>query len=229
MIFPDNWPIPEDISSRVGEKAGRQRIIENATATLCILHQVPKEDDLDRYPVFCYINENDVISHPPGQITISDLIEEYRELIDELDQAYQDAKTPDEYFAILERVVPIGRAVMRSAVTVQSLREIYKDNKEILLWRDEFNEIERSAELIQTNAKNALDYENARSADQLAKLSGKLNTIAILFLPMTVVSGLFGMNLRNGIEDMHPSMFLVVIAGSLVVSFFTYLFWRYKA
>ncbi|MEO2018962.1 MAG: CorA family divalent cation transporter, partial [Fuerstiella sp.] len=45
----------------------------------------------------------------------------------------------------------------------------------------------------------------------------RLNVMAAIFLPLTAVSSVFGMDLHSGLENSPPWMFWLILAGSFTV------------
>lgn len=81
-----------------------------------------------------------------------------------------------------------------------------------------------ACELLLTDAKHALDYTMAQQAEEqsradreLAANAERLNRLAALFLPLTLLASLFGMNLPSGLETTSPVAFWVVLGAGLGV------------
>ena len=76
------------------------------------------------------------------------------------------------------------------------------DDRDLISFRDRAYEIERTAELLQTETKNAFDLLMARRADEQAESSRRmavsthrLNLLAAFFFPVAALSGILGVNL----------------------------------
>jgi Mg2+ and Co2+ transporter CorA len=95
---------------------------------------------------------------------------------------------------------------MHSAL--QSAREALPEVSALISVRDTAGDVVRSLELLYTDAKNALDYDIAKSSEEQAMLgeeavrSGvRLNILAAIFLPLSTVTGMLGVNLKLGLES----------------------------
>ncbi len=102
------------------------------------------------------------------------------------------------------RSTPIVRAIKHVHEVLHAGRNAVKEDRLLILLRDRAGEIERAAELLNTEAKHALEYEIAEQGETQAKISSKLaeagqrlNLLAALFLPLTAIASVFGMNLRS--------------------------------
>ncbi|NES87287.1 MAG: hypothetical protein F6K10_41545 [Moorea sp. SIO2B7] len=72
------------------------------------------------------------------------------------------------------------------------------------------------------DTKNALDFNMAKKADEPTKLSmqsvkagNRLNTLAAIFLPLTAVYIVFGINLNHGFENAPILVFWLVFLGRI--------------
>jgi len=84
--------------------------------------------------------------------------------------------------------------------------------------------VDRAAYLIQTDAKNAVDFLNARlseeqnrKSNEIAAASNRLSILAAFFLPLSMLAAVFGMNLPNGLEQSGPQLFWTVFLLGLIV------------
>ena len=109
------------------------------------------------------------------------------------------------------------------------------DDRKVLNYRDRAYALSRQAEILQADAKVALDYriarqaeEQSRSSRQMAIAAHRLNLLAAFFFPIATLSAIFGMELRSGLETLDrpdlPLPFLAVLglglAGGLVLTSF---------
>lgn len=65
---------------------------------------------------------------------------------------------------------------------------------------------------------------------QQAERASLLTVLAVIYLPLTLVTGIFGMNVKQ-INDATPELWacaigLVVVSGVTAVGFFGYRYWR---
>lgn len=234
MIIPSGWDLPVSLSARIGQGAGRQRAMIDDGHLLIVLHRVPKPGSNAREGVLFWRapatppDENAI----PGQTPVAEWrstatkdglpsmrlhLDEYERAINELEKRYETADNARNLFEVLESVAPITRAAKNLGNAVQSALDQMPEATELLPLREQAGDFERAAELLQTDAKNALDYqiargneESTRLANEAAKSGQRLNIIAAITLPITALSGVFGMNLPSGLENAPPLLFWAV-------------------
>ena len=231
MTIPSGWDLPASLSARIGQGAGRQRAMTDDGNLLIVLHRVPKPNSNAREGVLFWrapatSSGNDEMT---GQISAVEWrstaakdglpsmrlhLDEYERAINELEKRHETANDARGLFEVLEAIAPILRAAKNLGNTLQSALDQMPAAVELLPLREQAGDFERAAELLQTDAKNALDYqiargneESARLANEAAKSGQRLNIIAAITLPITALSGVFGMNLRSGLENAPPSLF----------------------
>ena len=78
--------------------------------------------------------------------------------------------------------------------------------------------------LLLEDARNALEYRSARQAEEQGKLSRealhashRLNILAALFLPLTAITSLFGMNFEHGLDERLPWPSWIVMAVGIAL------------
>lgn len=230
MNFPHGWQLPEAITSRVGESSGRQRALVEEEHLLLVLHQPPGPDGAKREGIFFWRLPNGEWKCSDGRGGLAPLrthLEKYQRTLEQLDESYEKAETAHDYFAILEHAVPLHRASKNQFAALQTAREALPDARELITMRDLAGDAERAADLLHTDAKNALDYRIARQAEEQARLSHelseaghRLNLLAALFLPMSVIGGAFGSSLNSGLENAPPWVFWALLIGALMCGVF---------
>lgn len=240
MTIPSGWDLPAALRSQIGQGAGRQRALVDADNLLLVLHRVPKANQNEREGVLFW-REPPAVAAPNGPLDSAPTFEwrstakndglpsmrlhlnEYERAIDALEKRYESADSARDLFEILEAIAPIGRAAKNLGNALQSALDQMPAVTELLPLREQAGDFERAAELLQTDAKNGLDYriargneESARLANEAAKSGQRLNVIAAITLPITALSGVFGMNLPSGLENAPPILFWAIFgAGAL--------------
>lgn len=227
MNYPSGWQLPLAISERLGEHTGRQRAMIAEEHLLLILHKVPDAKSSNRSGVLFWRSPQGEWFSDDGRrgvVNVREHLRDYEQVLDRLEALYDRATTAQDYFGILEMVIPIHRAAANQHAALQSAREGVPEAREIISLRDMAGDIERAAELLHADAKIALDYRVAQQvekqtqfANELAKNGQRLNLMAALFLPVSVVAGGFGTSLRSGLEEAPPWLFWILLLGSLVV------------
>jgi Mg2+ and Co2+ transporter CorA len=230
MHLPSSWQVPETIKKRFGEKrAGKQRAMIAENYLVLILHKVPKPEQRERESVFFLRTPNGEWKYSgrgKGLNLLFQHLESYSLAEQDLLKRYQEAHTANHYFQILEDIAPLLRATIALHATLQSAREGIPEDRNIIDVRDWADEIERNLRLLNINTKNALDFQIAQQGEKQAKLSQKslkasdrLNTLAAIFLPLTAISSVFGMNLPNGLENTSIHLFWGVFVFGICLGF----------
>lgn len=212
MQIPNDWKIPDALQIRLGANTtGRQRALIADDHLLLVLHEVPRHGQRERRGVYLWRAADGrwrSSAESSGIPNLAEHVNDYGKAADELEAKYQSARLAKDYFALLEEVAPILRSATNMYSALQSAREALPDVSALISVRDTAGDVVRSLELLYTDAKNALDYDIAKSSEEQAMLgeeavrSGvRLNILAAIFLPLSTLSGMLGVNLRLGLES----------------------------
>jgi hypothetical protein len=210
-LLPLTWQVPEEFRLRLGEQVGRQRLMQADGHLLLVLHAPPSADADVR----------------EGRFFWRDLQGRWTP-IDHLQAAEDQAKTARDYFHLLNRLNPLVRTTRNLYETVQNAREAAPDDRQLLLWRDRAYVVSRSAELLHSDARHALDFAIAERAEQEAESSrrsataaARLNMLVACFFPIATLAAIFGVNLRHGLEPWDeqygPFPLAIILGGGLLV------------
>lgn len=227
-ILPPAWNVPEEIKSRLGDSAGRQRAMHAEGHLLLVLHAPPGPDDDQRDARFFWRdpagNWKAAGITGAGISALKNHLEDFAGRLDKMEARFQAADTATEYFELLQAIAPIHRTTRNLHLTLQNARELLPNDREIISLRDRAGELEREAELLHSDTKNGMDYTVARRSEELAGRSydmtvssHRLNLLAALFFPIATASSIFGMNLNHGLDDRNVETFFVVLLFSLLV------------
>ena len=131
---------------------------------------------------------------------------------------FNQADGSKDYFRLLEELEPLVRATRNLHGALEQARDVH----ELINWRDEAYSLVRRVELLQGDAKIALDFEIARQAEtqaeashQMAISAHRLNVLTTFF-PLATLSALFGMQFKHGMEDWDNAHQPILIIGVLV-------------
>ena len=227
-VLPSTWKVPELFHSRLGEQAGRQRMMNADGHLLLILHKVPESGSFDRIPIIFWRDAVGAWKSTGGGAGIADLkeqLDQFNKVVDKLEHQIQQPPSSANYFDILQDTGPLLRLVRNMHGTLQQAREAFPNDRHILNARDQAGELERELELLHADAKNGLEFIFARQAEveakntkQLVSAQHRLNMLVALFLPLTALGSAFGMNFRHGFESITtPILFWsVLIVGVLL-------------
>ena len=236
-ILPAAWDVPDQFRKRLGEKAGRQRAMFADEHLLLILHQPPKPDETERVGRYFWRKTDGTWTSSDlggGPAALKKHLTEYAELVERYDRQEEAAASAEHHFAVLNNLAPLHRAARNLHSVLQEARKLCPDDRDIINLRDQAYEIERTAELLYNDTKNALEYavakraeEQARASHQMAVSAHRLNLPAAFFFPLATLSAIFGVNLVHGLETLRaPIPFLTVVAlgltfGTILAAFVT--------
>jgi hypothetical protein len=217
--LPKTWDLPAAIVQRLGQKSvGKQRCMAAEGHLLLILHRPPQPGQhRQREGIYGWRD-------PQGQwrtqqgLGVGGLRQNllaYQKAEEVLHRAYEQAATAQDYFTLLEQVAPLQLAVRNLHMALQGAREAVPGDLDLIDLRDEAGDVERSLDLLYLNSKNALDFAMALQSERQAELSARLNILLSIFLPLTAMGSLLGMNLTTGLELQSPLLFWALVAGGL--------------
>lgn len=230
MIIPPTWNLPEAIRSRLGQSTfGRQRALIEDGHLLLVLHRPPGPDDSKRDGVLFWRTPNGEWQFSrggPGPGSLKRHLQAYAELEAKLAADYEQAGGTTELFDLIETLTPLTRSARNQHAALQAAREAFKGDSLLIELRDQAYELERNFDLLLEDARNALSYRTARDGEEQAHLSRealqashRLNVVAALFLPLTAITSVFGMNLPHGFAGRGPLLFWLVFLGGLGLGF----------
>jgi Mg2+ and Co2+ transporter CorA len=128
------------------------------------------------------------------------------------------------------------RAAINLHHVLQDARKMFPEYHEIIDVRDRAYTIERTADLLASETKNALDLtvarrveEQSQASQRMAFASHRLNILAAIFFPIATVAAIFGIDLetlsaltgrdRQSLVDsgLLSPLFLGLIVGGLTL------------
>ncbi|MCW0217416.1 MAG: hypothetical protein OJI67_03740 [Prosthecobacter sp.] len=227
-ILPKLWAIPDSIRNRLGRESGPQRAMFEEGHLLIILHQLPLPDEhLRKAALFWRSPEGEWKTNLQGNglAGLADHMRSFDNKLVELEQAENLAQTATEYHTVLEKLAPVLRTSRGLHRAMQQAREMLKGERELINLRDQAAGIERNAELLLQDAQFGLNFTVARQAEsqaatarQMASTAHRLNLLAALFLPLTALASIFGMEIHSKLAD-TPANFWIVCIGGLMMGF----------
>lgn len=234
-VIPEPWQVPLRFRQRVGAHAGKQRAMVEGGHLLLILHEVPKPGDPERTARLFWRDPSAQWKASGGQgnglAALKRHIEGFQAAVQELDEKVDKShrnlsQGADALYDVLRTITPLHRTVRHLHKTLQDAREGI-DDKELISMRDLANDLERASELVVADAKNALEYTEAKAAAEQAVSAMKtvdaqhrLNLLAALFFPVTAVASVLGTEMRTGLEGTGAWLFWLLIASSIAAGFF---------
>ncbi len=230
-LIPHGWNLPEAISSRLGEQAGRQRTIHEDQHLLIVAHEPPKPGDPERRGRLFWRKPDgqwDSSANGAGVGGLLRHLDEFAKRLDVLEDRELAADEADDYFTVLREGTPLVRTIRNLSAAMQQAREAVAEDRDLITIRDRATDLERAGELLLSDAQQGLDYttakrseEAARSGEVLARAGHRLNLLAALFLPLTAITSVFGMQIEHGLEHRWaPWPFWSVLVFGLIVGVF---------
>ncbi len=232
MAVPSDWNLPKAVTVRLGERSGRQRAVVEQGHLLLILHRAPSAGMDERDGLYFWRAPDGTwqsASGGDGLAAVRSLLDEYDRAIDKQQNALDAAQTAETYYAVLQESGPLFRSARNLYHALQSAREQVHDAGEVIVLRDRGYDIEREAELLYADARHGLDFAVAQQAElqadasnQINRASNRLNLLAAMFLPITAIAAVFGMNLKSGFETTDVWLFWLVLLVGLASGFFVH-------
>lgn len=228
-LLPSAWDIPQTIRARLGREAGRQRAMLHDGHLLLVTHVLPDARQIARKAAFFW-RKPDGSWKAAGDASgglggLTALIETYRARVVQLEDRVEVAQRAADYHEVLHAVAPVLRAARNLHKTLQEARDMAPADTALIALRDSAYEIERTADLVGSEAKSGLDFVVARQAEaqaeqsaHIARSNHRLNLTVALFLPITALGSMLGVNLHHGFEGTaQPWLFWAAMALCLVV------------
>lgn len=224
-LLPSQWSVPDAIRNRLGREPGPQRSMLEEGHLLIILHQLPRPDEHQRKGALFWrspLGEWKTNLHGSGIEALKEHLKAYDNRLMNLELAETQAKSAEDYHTVLEKLAPVLRSSRGLHRALQQAREMVKNERELINLRDQAAAIERNAELLLQDAQFGLNFTVARQAEaqaaiarQMAATSHRLNLLAALFLPLTALASIFGMEIHSRLPDTPTNFWIICGAGLL--------------
>ncbi len=224
-LLPKTWEVPEAIRARLGREPGPQRAMFEGGHLLIILHVIPEPDQHRRQAALFWRKPDGVwLTNQMGNglAALNAHLQGFDEKLAALENEENEAVTASEYHLVLERLAPVLRTSRGLHRALQQAREMVKGERELINLRDQAAGIERTAELLLQDAEFGMNFTVARQAEaqaasarQMARTAHRLNLLAAVFLPVTALASVFGMDFASGLEY-KPALFWGVCAAGLL-------------
>jgi hypothetical protein len=228
-VLPATWEVPAEFRSRLGEKAGRQRAMMAEGHLLLVLHAPPKNDEPDRKGRLFWRKPDGTWQSNElggGIAALARHLNEYAEIIEKMDRQEDVARSVTEYFAILDAMGPVQRSARNLHTTLQDARKLLSADRDLINLRDRAYDVERTAELLYGDVRNALEFavakkseEQALASHQMAVQSHRLNLLVAFFFPLATLVAIFGSEMKHGLDRYlpEPLLFDIVVAVGLIL------------
>jgi Mg2+ and Co2+ transporter CorA len=195
---------------------------------LLILHEPPAADHARRGArIFWRAPDGSWKSNAlgAGARSLRRHVDEFAQAVERLESLEEQAARADEYQALLTRISPLLRSSRNLYATLQEARELVREDRDLIICRDQAYATQRAAELLNGDVHSGLQCAIARRAEeqadnshQMAVAGHRLNLLAALFFPLATIASIFGMNLAFGFEETYaPLPFLIAVAVGIAM------------
>lgn len=226
-LLPSHWNVPQVFRQRLGTIAGKQRTMTADGHVLLVLHDLPTIGSSVRVPRFFWRAPDGSWKSSDGEASSAALdahLRKFADRVEKLEAEEDRAIRAVDYFELLQQMVPLYRTVRNLHAALQQARDAVPSDRELILFRDQAGELERTIELLHADLENGLNYrvahqaeEQARRANEMAVAAHRLNVLAAIFFPVGTLAAIFGMNLSHGLEQWNsPWVFWMVLGGAFI-------------
>src|SRR5690349_17638333 len=121
-VLPSTWKVPEVFRARLGEQAGRQRMMSADGHLLLILHKVPQPGESDRESVLFWRDQTGAWKSTgtgAGLAELKSLLNEYSDYVNKLEDRIQEPPSSKTYFEILHVTAPLLRSARNMHLALQ--------------------------------------------------------------------------------------------------------------
>jgi hypothetical protein len=222
-FIPKSWSLPESIRVRLGDKLGRQRLMDEDGHLLLLLHEppTPADNEIRKPAVFWRTPEGQWKSAPSGGglAALQAHLAAYRTMVANLDEAVEQARVATEFFEVMRDINPLLRSARNLLGVMEEARKARSAERRLIVLRDEAVEIERAAELIANEAKSGMEFAlavsgeaQAREAIAANREARRLNRLVAFFFPLATLVAIFSMN-RPSLLLQYDGVIVVLLLG----------------
>jgi hypothetical protein len=135
---------------------------------------------------------------------------------------FDAATVAADYYSILRQATPLQRSVRNLHAALQQAREQIPGDRGLINARDQAAVLERSADLLHSDAQLGLEFTQARHAEaqasrtyEMAVSAHRLNLLMAAFFPVATLGTIFGMNVSQGLNNAlsSPLLWSVLATG----------------
>ncbi|MEI6604962.1 MAG: hypothetical protein WCP35_06610 [Verrucomicrobiota bacterium] len=224
LKLPAHFEIEPELREQLSNRAGHQRCLEGRDELLLVVHDVPQAGVPEREAWFFWKRHDGRWAQPGGSGLgeLGELLERYAEAIDDHEDRLDKAAGAAEICVVLRHAPPLARCTRNLMVALEQTLAADPENREIRTYRDRARELERAAELLNTDARVALECWQAERVGEQSQASRRLGILAFRMcllagfsLPLLVISNL-SVTLVGGAAFIQPLSWGMFFGGSAV-------------
>jgi len=224
LNLPNHYQLEPQLLEQLSGRPGHQRCVEGEGELLLVVHEVPQPGVPEREALFFWKRSDNQWMQPGGDEglgELSGLLDRYAAAIDAHEEELNE---PDHkvLFSILRHSGPLSRCLRNMEQAFLQVLAIDPNDRLMIGMVDRVHELVRASELLQSDARMALEFLQAEraeaqavSTDRLNRIAFRLNLLAGFFLPLVALAGLFGMNVD--LPKFVQPMFWGIFFGGLFV------------
>ncbi|GAB4476685.1 MAG: magnesium/cobalt transporter CorA [Anaerolineae bacterium] len=146
----------------------------------------------------------------------------------------ENARETIQNIAIVRRdIIALGRIIKPQVLIVHNLEQIdrpfIREDLDVY-FGDILDHLQKARDIVEDNAEmiaSLADTNNALTSYRINEVMRILAVISVIMLPLTLIAGLFGMNVPLPLRD-HPVSFWLTLGMMLVISFMMLVYFRYR-
>ena len=155
------------------------------------------------------------------------MVDGYNKQLEDYSEQLEQAHNSENYYSIIRGIFPFHRTARNFLLVLSEALQYMPDSETLDQADSRMLEIQRNSEYLMEEAKLGMEYTMAQRmehqtelSNQLAKSGDSFNLLAAIFLPITAIAAIFGMNFDHGIAN-KPVYFWVIIILGLILGVFT--------
>ena len=223
--LPEHFNLEPEVREQLSAWAGHQRCIEGAGELLLVVHEVPRPGDPQRDTLFFWKCREGTwmqaagpsLGSGTGLSGLVALLDRYEETLNTHHESLAKATTAAEIRTVLRHAHPLARASRNLLQALEHALAIDPDDRTIRNCRDHAREIDRTADLLATDARVTLDSRQAECLELLDRTTSGLKRnvshltylAGILLLLLAALAACIG-------KDLAVPVVLLGVVGAIV-------------
>ena len=214
--LPVHFEIEPELREQLSNRPGHQRCLDGRDELLLVLHEVPLAGVPEREACFFWRRRDGrwAQSGGSGLSELGELLDRYAEVIDSQEERLAGKTGVADICEVLRQAAPLARATHNLVVALEQSMGADVENREIRASRDRARELDRAAELLNTDARVILDGWQAEHAGEQSGVVRRLEAVA---LRMNLLGGfclaLLGISWLCGMHGTTPALLGPLVCG----------------